>query len=149
MLVLYEENNVFRQIFLDGRKPIEDPCRAAWATRPANGTATMLVVDTVGFTDQLWLDAMGHPKGPSCTSSSASAGAMRDTWRSRSTIDDPGAYTKPFTYTVKRRSRPTTTARVLLRGEREGHRALSAGSIARALVREWGRICKSVPFWVR
>jgi hypothetical protein len=60
-----------------------------------------LVVDTVGVTDQSWLDGMGHPH----------TDRMRITERFRrrdaghleiqTTIDDPGAYTSPFTYTVK------------------------------------------------
>jgi hypothetical protein len=61
----------------------------------------VLVVDTVGLTDQSWLDALGHPH----------TDRMRVIERFRRpdaghleivmTIDDPGAYTRPITYTVK------------------------------------------------
>jgi hypothetical protein len=100
VLILYEENTVFRQIFLDGREPVEDaePRWMGYSTGRWDGDA--LVVETVGFNDQLWLDAMGHPHSE----------ALRLIQRFRrsdvghlaieTTIDDPGAYTKPITYTV-------------------------------------------------
>jgi hypothetical protein len=101
VLVLYEENTVFRQIFLDDRQPVEDavPRWMGYSTGKWDGDE--LVVDTVGFNDRHWLDAMGHPHSD----------ALRLTERFRRpdaghleievTIDDPRAYTKPITYTIK------------------------------------------------
>jgi hypothetical protein len=102
ILVLYEENSIHRQIFLDGRKVVPDP-EPRW-----NGYSTgrwdgdTLVVETVGFNDQSWLDRTGHPHTQ----------AMRVTERFRRpdvghlevdvTITDPGAYRTPITY--KRRA---------------------------------------------
>ena len=101
VLVLYEENTVFRQIFLDGRKPVADPVPRWMGYSTGRWEGDELVVDTVGVTDQSWLDGMGHPH----------TDRMRVTERFRrrdaghleiqTTIDDPGAYTQPFTYTVK------------------------------------------------
>lgn len=101
VLVLYEENTVFRQIFLDGRKPVEDPVPQALGYSTARWEGNELVVETTGFSDRHWLDAMGHPLTE----------RMRLTERFRRpdaghleiemTIDDPGAYTRPFSYTVK------------------------------------------------
>ena len=101
VLVLYEENTVFRQIFLDGRKPVADPEPRFMGYSTGRWEGDELVVDTVGVTDQSWLDGMGHPH----------TDRMRITERFRrrdaghleiqTTIDDPGAYTSPFTYTVK------------------------------------------------
>jgi hypothetical protein len=54
VLVLYEENSVHRQIFLDGRKTVADP-QPRW-----NGYSTgrwegdTLVVETTGFNDLSW-----------------------------------------------------------------------------------------------
>ena len=42
IVILYEENTVFRQIFLDGRQPVRIPSQDGWAIPPANGTATRL-----------------------------------------------------------------------------------------------------------
>jgi hypothetical protein len=101
VLVLYEENTVFRQIFLDGRKPVSDAVPRFMGYSTGRWEGDELVVDTVGVTDQSWLDGMGHPH----------TDRMRITERFRrrdaghleiqTTIDDPGAYTSPFTYTVK------------------------------------------------
>jgi hypothetical protein len=101
VLVLYEENTVFRQIFLDGRKPVADAVPRFMGYSTGRWEGDELVVETVGVTDQTWLDGMGHPH----------TDRMRVTERFRrpdagrleiqTTIDDPGAYTSAFTYTVK------------------------------------------------
>jgi hypothetical protein len=99
--VLYEENTVFRQIFLDGRKPIEDavPRWLGYSTGKWNGDT--LVVDTVGFNERHWLDGMGHPNSDKLHV--VERIRRRDVGHLEIgiTIDDPGAYTKPITYTVK------------------------------------------------
>ena len=99
--VFYEENMVFRQIFLDGRKPVEDaePRWLGYSTGKWSGDT--LVVDTVGFHERYWLDAIGHPNSDKLH--------VIERFRRRDvgnldveiTVDDPGAYTKPITYTVK------------------------------------------------
>ena len=99
VLVLYEENSIHRQIFLDDRKTVADP-QPRW-----NGYSTghwegdTLVVETTGFNDQSWLDRMGHPHTEQ----------MRLTERFRRpdaghlevevTITDPKAYRTPLVYT--------------------------------------------------
>jgi hypothetical protein len=99
ILMLYEGDTDFRQIFLDARKPVEDPLPRWMGYSTGRWEGDTLVVDTVGFNDGLWLDGIGHP----------GTSALRLTERFRrpdaghlaieTTIDDPGAYTKPFTYT--------------------------------------------------
>jgi hypothetical protein len=101
VLMLYEENQVFRQIFLDGRKPVEGAVPRFMGYSTGRWEGNELVVETTGTTDQSWLDGMGHPH----------TDRMRVTERFRrrdaghleiqTTIDDPGAYTSPFTYTIK------------------------------------------------
>jgi hypothetical protein len=106
VLILYEADTVFRQIFLDGREPGEDavPRWMGYSTgRWENGE---LVVDTVGLTDQSWLDGMGHPHSE----------RLRVTERFRRrdathleievTLDDPEAYTRPFSYTITATAMP-------------------------------------------
>jgi hypothetical protein len=61
VVILYEENNVFRQIFLDGRKPVEDPVPQALGYSTGRWEGREFVVDTIGFSDRHWLDAMGYP----------------------------------------------------------------------------------------
>jgi hypothetical protein len=96
ILILYEESNVFRQIFMDTRKLVADPQPRWMGYSTAKWEGDTLVVDTVGFTGKSWLDRLGHPHSD----------AMRLTERFRRpdfghlevelTIDDPKAYTRPF-----------------------------------------------------
>jgi hypothetical protein len=99
ILFLYEADTVFRQIFLDGRKPVKDAEPRWMGYSTGKWEADTLIIDTVGFNDRHYLDSMGHPHSD----------AMHLTERIRRrdaghleieiTIDDPKAYTKKLTYT--------------------------------------------------
>ena len=101
VVVLYEETTVFRQIFLDGRKTVDDPEPRAMGYSTGRWDGDALVVDTVGFSDRHRLDALGHPVTEKLH--------LTERFRRRDaghleievTVDDPGAYTKPFSYTIK------------------------------------------------
>jgi hypothetical protein len=101
ILILYEEDTVFRQIFLDGRRLPADPEPRWMGYSTGKWDGATLVVDTVGFNDRSWLDRMGHPH--------SDALHVIERFRRRDaghldvevTIDDPKAYTKPITYTQK------------------------------------------------
>jgi hypothetical protein len=106
IMILYEENTVFRQIFLDGRQPVKDaePRWMGYSTGKWDGDT--LVVDTIGVNDQTWLDGMGHPHSDSMH--------LIERFRRRDaghlevevTIDDPKSYSKSITYTQKATIRP-------------------------------------------
>lgn len=100
ILMLYEENTVFRQIFLDGREPVEDaqPRWMGYSTGRWEGEA--LVVETVGFDDRSWLDALGHPHSESLRLIQRFRRRDAGHLEIETTIADPAAYTKPFTYTI-------------------------------------------------
>jgi hypothetical protein len=99
--ILYEENSVFRQIFLDGRQPVQDPEPRWMGYSTGKWDGDTLVVNTVGFNDRSWLDRLGHPH--------SDALHVIERFRRRNagrleievTIDDPKAYTKIITYTQK------------------------------------------------
>jgi hypothetical protein len=101
ILILYEEGTVFRQIFLDDRQTVQDPEPRWMGYSKGRWEGDTLVVDTVGFNDQSWLDRAGHPH--------TEALHVIERYRRRDfghvdievTIDDPKAYTKPITYTQK------------------------------------------------
>ena len=61
VLVLYESQTLFRQIFTDGRRLPEDPQPAWLGYSVGRWEGDTLVVQTAGFTDQTWLDGSGHP----------------------------------------------------------------------------------------
>lgn len=101
VVILYEENTVFRQVFLDGREPVEDavPRYMGYSTGRWDGDA--LVVDTVGFHDRYWLDGMGHPNSERLHVIERFRRPTAGHLEIEITIDDPGAYAKPFSYTLK------------------------------------------------
>lgn len=101
VLVLYEENTVFRQIVLSGRKPVEDPVPRWMGYSTGRWEGDELVVETVGLTEQSWLDAMGHPHSDRMRVIERFGRRDAGHLEIKTVIDDPGAYTAPFTYTVK------------------------------------------------
>ena len=100
VVILYENQNRFRQIFTDGRNfPKElTPAWLGYSIGKWNGDT--LVVDTIGFNDRTWLDDGGHPH--------SDALQLTERFRRRDfghldyeiTINDSKAYTKPWTSKV-------------------------------------------------
>jgi hypothetical protein len=103
LVIIYEVNYGLRQIFLDGRKPVEDPQPWWYGYSTARWEGDTLVVETTNFKDDIWLDVNGSPL----------TGAARVTERFRRpnfgnleidiTVDDPKAYTQPWTVRVNQR----------------------------------------------
>ena len=107
VIIIYEgSGTTVREIFLDGRTPAKDaePWWNGYSTGRWEGDT--LVVETVGFMDDGWLDVRGSPL--------TSAGKLIERFRRPNfgslvievSIDDPKAYTKPFTATVNNRLLP-------------------------------------------
>jgi hypothetical protein len=101
VVILHELFSVFRQIFLDGRTLQKDPNPIWLGYSVGRWDGDVLVVDTTGFNGKKWLDQVaGHP----------TTNALHVTerfWRRdfghldiQLTIDDPKAYTKPWTITL-------------------------------------------------
>ena len=99
VVILYEAGSTFREIFMDGRPLPVDPQPTWMGYSIGHWDGDTLVVETAGFNDKAWLDGDGgHPHSE----------AMRVTERFRRpsfgaleiqvTVDDPKAYTKPFTF---------------------------------------------------
>jgi hypothetical protein len=101
VLILNEQDTVFRQIFLDGRQPVEDPVPRWLGYSTGRWEDDELVVETTGFTDQTWLDASGHPHTESLQLTQRYRRIDAGHLEIKTTVNDPGAYTKPFTYTIK------------------------------------------------
>jgi hypothetical protein len=100
VLILYEEDTVFRQVFLDGRKPVEDAAPRYMGYSTGRWDGATLVVDTVGLNDMHTLDAMGHPVTEQLHLTERFRRVDSGHLSVEITVDDPGAYMKPFTYTV-------------------------------------------------
>jgi hypothetical protein len=95
--MLYEESNTYRQIYTDGRKLPDKPQPAWMGYSVGHWEGDTLIVDSAGFNDEGWLDALGHPQSEDLH--------IRERFHRRDfghmdlelTIDDPKMYTKPFT----------------------------------------------------
>jgi hypothetical protein len=100
ILILNEQDTVFRQIFLDGREAVEDPVPRWMGYSTGRWDDDELVVDTTGLIEETWLDAMGHPHTDSLHLTERFRRRDAGHLEIETTIDDPGAYSQPFTYTV-------------------------------------------------
>ena len=97
VIILTERNMQYRQIFTDGRPLPADP-NPTW-----NGYSTghwdgdTLVVETIGFRDDLWLDANGNPLTSAAKMTEHIRRPNFGTLEIEITIDDSKAYTAPWT----------------------------------------------------
>ena len=101
MFILHEGNiHSYRQIFMDGRKhPAElDPTWFGHSIGSYDGKDT-LVIDTVGFNDKFWFDRQGTPHTEQLHTIERWTRVNEGTLRNEVTIEDPGAYSRPFTTT--------------------------------------------------
>jgi len=101
ILILYEENSVFRQIFLNGRQPVKDPEPRWMGYSTGKWDGDTLVVETTGFNGQTWLDGMGHPHSENMRLTERFRRRAAGHLEIEVTIDDPRSYTRPITYTQK------------------------------------------------
>ena len=109
IVILYEANGNTRQILTDGRTlPNHDVTPWWYGYSVGHWDGDTLVIETTGFRDDVWLDVEGSPL--------TSSGKMIERWRRLKfglmqidiTIDDPKAYTKPFTVRVNHQLMPDT-----------------------------------------
>lgn len=99
-LILYEEFNYYRQVFTDGR-PHPAATELRWFGHSVGQwDKDTFVVETKGFNDESWLDDRGRPH--------TEALRTMERFQRRDfghldvgiTIDDPKAYTAPFSLTM-------------------------------------------------
>jgi len=100
VVILSERDVTFRQIFTDGRPLPLDPSPSWNGFSTGKWDGNTLVVETNGLRDGAWLDRNGSPM--------TDAARMTERFRRVSygrleielTVDDPKAYTKPWTVTL-------------------------------------------------
>jgi hypothetical protein len=104
ILIVYEANSGLRQIFTDGRSlPGKDAEPWWYGYSVGKWEGDTLVVETTGFIDNIWLDVQGSPM--------TSTGKVTERFRRPNfgnleieiTVDDPKAYTKPWTVKLNQR----------------------------------------------
>lgn len=107
IVIAYEANYGLRHIYTDGRSlPADDPQPWWYGYSVGFWDGDTLVVDTTGLKDDGWLDVAGAP----FTSNARITERFRRVNYGRLeidvTIDDPKAYTKPWTVRVNQRLLP-------------------------------------------
>lgn len=105
--MLFEGNiHSYRQIFMDGRKHPDDPDPTWYGHSTGKWDKDTLVIDTVGFNDKFWFDYLGHPHTERLHTIERYTRTDLGNMTIEVTIDDPGAYTKPFTTLGRARLQP-------------------------------------------
>jgi hypothetical protein len=95
---LFEGNiHSYRQIFMDGRKHSEDPNPTWYGESIGHWDSDTLVIDTIGFNELFWFDFAGHPHTAKLHVTEKYRRPDMGHLEWESIIDDPGAYTQPFT----------------------------------------------------
>ncbi len=98
VVFLFEGNiHTYRQIFMDGRSHPDDPDPTWYGHSIGKWDGDTLVVDTVGFNDKFWFDFAGHPHTEKLHVTERYRRPDYSHLEFEVVIDDPGAYTKPFT----------------------------------------------------
>jgi hypothetical protein len=100
-LILYEEFARFRQIFTDGRPhpPVANPAWLGYSIGKWEGD--WFVVDTRGFNDKSWLDDSGRPHTEALHTIERFRRRDFGHMEVEITIDDPQAYTKPWSFPLQ------------------------------------------------
>ena len=108
IVMLYEVETTFRQIFMDGRKHPADMSPTWQGYSVGRWEGDTLVIDTTGFNDLSWLDARGTPHSTEMR--------VEERFRRRDyghmdltiTITDPVVFTKPITFSIVEELLPDT-----------------------------------------
>ena len=98
IVIMYESQTLFRQVFMDGRSHPADPEPTWLGYSIGKWDGDTLVVETIGFNDKTWLDGFGHPHSEGMK--------VTERFRRRDVghmdievlIDDPKAYTQQIRY---------------------------------------------------
>src|SRR5579862_86021 len=99
VVILYEAFTQFRQIFMDGRNLPEDPNPIWLGYSVGHWDGDALVVESNGFNGKAWLDQQGHPATEKLRVTEKFHRKDFGHMDIEITINDPGAYTKPWTVT--------------------------------------------------
>jgi hypothetical protein len=97
VVMLYERNHDFREIYTDGREHPKNLDPSWWGHSVGRWEGSTFEVDTVGFNDKTWVDWSGLVHTEALHLVEHYQRLAHDSMRLDITIDDPKAYTQPFT----------------------------------------------------
>jgi hypothetical protein len=108
VVFLYESRTIYRQVFLDGRSFPKDPQPTWMGYSIGHWDKDTLVVETIGQNGRTWLDMRGLPGTEALRVTERFSRPRIGQMDIDVTIDDPKAYTKPWTVRLTWRLVPDT-----------------------------------------
>jgi hypothetical protein len=108
LVILNERNAAYRLIFTDGRPLPKDPQPTWNGYSTAKWDGDTLNIQSAGFIDGLWLDSNGSPLTESAKITERLHRVNFGTLEVEFTVDDPKAYTKPWTVKLTQLLKPDT-----------------------------------------
>jgi hypothetical protein len=100
LVILMERDTAYRQIFTDGRSLPADPLPTPNGYSVGKWDGDALVVETNGLSDGEWLDQNGSPLTDGAKITERFRRVNYGRMEIAITVDDPKAYTKPWTVKV-------------------------------------------------
>ena len=88
--------HTYRAIYMDGRQHPKDLPPSYYGHSTGRWDGDTLVIDTVGFNEKFWIDRQGTPHTDKLHMIEKLTRTDYNTIKYDVTIDDPGAYTKPW-----------------------------------------------------
>ena len=100
VMIFEGATHIWREIYMDGRKFPEgdalNPTYLGYSIGRWENKDTLLVQNT-GFNENSWLDYFGHPHTDKMFVTERWTRPNKQTLHYQATVNDPGAYTRPFT----------------------------------------------------
>lgn len=103
LIMMSEVNASYRQVFTDGRPLPQDPTPSWQGYSTAKWDGDTLVSNSIGFRDGLWIDWNGSEIGEAANVRERIRRPDYGHLEIELTVDDPKAYTKPWTVTLRQR----------------------------------------------
>jgi hypothetical protein len=100
LIMLFEAYHSWRQIFTDGRPLPEERDPAWYGYSVGKWEGDTLAVETVGLSEKTWLDDRGHPHSDTLRILERFRRPDFGHMQVEVTINDPKAYTKPWTVKI-------------------------------------------------
>lgn len=101
MVMLHEFNAAYRKVFIDGRPLEEDPNPTWNGHSTAHWEDDTLVIRTNGIRDDMWLDVQASPVTEAALVTERLTRPSYGYLQIEVTVDDPVAYTHPWTVTLE------------------------------------------------
>jgi len=110
VIMMYEYDRIVRHIYTDGRPHDEFLDPPLWmGDSIGKWEGDTLVIDVIGFNDKTWLDRIGHPHSDALHVVERMRRVGHDILSDDITIEDPKAYTKPWTAQTSFQLKPDLT----------------------------------------